>query len=378
MSGLRATSFKTTAIGQAVLALMLLLVVGSCGGVSNKPYAKLDGSPEGKPAPPLTLTSIIGIPQDKVQPFKDALSASAGRRDIAIVEGAFETGSLGLAGNFDIQPAGADVRLVYDWTLSDKAGTVLHKIAADEKAPAVGGDPWAAVTTEVLQRVAAYTAESLSSRLSQLGYATQVGGLPPPLDSFVLAQPGAEKDIDYETLHGPGRVDPAELAAMPPEGSLAETGSIDKPDADTAVAAAEPPSEAAKAKEEQAAKAAKADYQIKAVAVIPVKGSPGSGNAELTRAMRETLKLAGWPVISAPRADALTIKGKVKVSAVAGDTQKVSLAWTITAPNGKVLGTISQSNMVPAGAIDLGWGDSAIQVAEAAALGIFDLVKQLR
>ena len=87
---------------------------------------------------------------------------------------------------------------------------------------------------------------------------------------------------------------------------------------------------------------------------------------------------AGWPVISAPRADALIIKGKVKVSEAAGETQKVSLAWTISAPNGKVLGTISQSNMVPAGAIDLGWGDSAIQDAEAAALGIFDLVKQLR
>ena len=65
----------------------------------------------------------------------------------------------------------------------------------------------------MLQRVAAYTAESLSSRLSQLGYATQVGGLPPPLDSFAQAQPGAEKDIDYETLQGPGRVDPAVLAA---------------------------------------------------------------------------------------------------------------------------------------------------------------------
>jgi hypothetical protein len=366
------------AAGEVLLALWLLLIVGSCGGVSNKPYAKLDGSPEGNLLPPLTLTSVNGLPQSKLQPFKDALSASAGRRDIAIVEGAFETGSFGLAGNFDIQPAGGQVRLAYDWTLSDKAGTVLHTIASDEKAPAAGGDPWAAITTEVLQRVAAYTAESLSSRLSQLGYATQVGGLPPPLDSFVQAQSGAEKDIDYETLHGPGRVDPAELAAMPSEDIPAETGSLDKPAADTAVAAAEPPPEAAKAKEEQAAKAAKADYQIKAVAVIPVKGSPGLGNAELTRAMRETLKSAGWPVLSAPRADALVIGGKVKVSKAAGETQKVSLAWTITAPNGKVLGTISQSNMVPVGAIDVGWGDTAIQVAEAAALGIFDLVKKLR
>jgi len=377
MSGLRATSFNQTVrvAGHALLVIWLFLLLGSCGGLSNKPYAKLDGSPEGKPTPPLTLTSVTGLPQDKLQSLKGALSASAGRRDIAIVDGAFDTGTFALSGNFDIQPAGSQVRLAYAWMLSDKAGTVLHTIAADEKAPAVGTDPWSAVSKEVLQRVAAYTAESLSSRLSQLGYATQIAGLPPPLDSFVQAQPGAEKDIDYETLHGPGRVDPAELAAMYPEGMPAETGSIDKPAAESDVASAETAAADTKAKEERDAKA---DYQIKAVAVIPVKGSPGSGNAELTRAMRETLKSAGWPVISAPRADALTIKGKVKVSEVAGETQKVSLAWTISAPNGKVLGTISQSNMVPAGAIDLGWGDSAIQVAEAAALGIFDLVKQLR
>jgi hypothetical protein len=88
--------------------------------------------------------------------------------------------------------------------------------------------------------------------------------------------------------------------------------------------------------------------------------------------------LAGWPVISAPRADALTIGGKVKVDDAAGNAQRVSLAWTVSAPDGKVLGTISQSNTVPAGSIDLGWGDTAVMVAEAAALGIFDLVKKLR
>ena len=81
---------------------------------------------------------------------------------------------------------------------------MLHTISAEEVAPgSPAGDPWLQVTPAVLQRVAAYTAESLSSRLSQLGYATEVGGIPPPLETYAKAGPDADKDIDYETLYGP-------------------------------------------------------------------------------------------------------------------------------------------------------------------------------
>ena len=78
------------------------------------------------------------------------------------------------------------------------------------------GTPGQRLHPVVLGRVAAYTAENLSSRLSQLGYATQIGGVPPPVDAFAQAMPGAEKDIDFETLLGPGRGDPAVMAAASP------------------------------------------------------------------------------------------------------------------------------------------------------------------
>jgi len=365
--------------GQMLAALGLFVLLASCagGGGASKPFAKVDGSPNGKPAPPITLVSVSGLPDDKMRTFREALSASAGKRDIAIVEGAFDSGTFGLSGSFALRPAGGEVDLAYNWTLTDKAGTVLHTIVADERAPATGADAWTAITPLVLGRAAAYTAESLSSRLAQLGYATQVGGIPPPVDAFAMAMPGAENDIDYETLLGPGRGDPSVMAAAnPPADPHVQRIGPEEPVHDIAMAGAE--AEDAQAGKAEAEKAAKADYQIKAVAVMPVKGSPGDGNAQLTEAMRQTLRLAGWPVISAPRADALTIGGKVKLDDAGGNAQRVSLAWTISAPNGKVLGTISQSNTVPTGSIDLGWGDTAVQVAEAAALGIFDLVKKLR
>jgi hypothetical protein len=119
------------------------------------------------------------------------------------------------------------------------------------------------------------------------------------------------------------------------------------------------------------------ERQIRAVAVVPVKGSPGGGDAELTAAMRKTLSAAGWPVVSKPQPDALTVVGRVKV-VTKGEAQSVSLRWEVKSPNGKTLGDVKQANDVPLGSLDQGWGPAAAAVAEAAATGIFDIVKRYR
>ncbi len=94
--------------------------------------------------------------------------------------------------------------------------------------------------------------------------------------------------------------------------------------------------------------------------------------------MRQTLEKAGWPVLKAPRADALTISGKVRLEKPQGASQQVALRWTVSTPDGRSLGDIKQANSVPAGSLDQGWGDNAVPVAEAAATGIFDLIKIYR
>ena len=141
--------------------------------------------------------------------------------------------------------------------------------------------------------------------------------------------------------------------------------------AETEVAAAEP---------ETGNKAGKKDdgLQIRAVAVMPVKGSPGSGDAELTAAMRKTLIDAGWPVVTKRQPDALTIVGRVKVDDKTSAQQSVSVRWEVQSPDGKTLGDVSQANNVPRGALDAGWGMAAFAVAEAAASGIFDIVNRFQ
>lgn len=175
--------------------------------------------------------------------------------------------------------------------------------------------------------------------------------LQPPWEALVKAGPGAEKDIDLETLNGPQKTaepppdlepEPQEVAAAPaPKKSLPKPG----------------------------------DTEIKAVAVLQVSGS---GGAELTAAMRKNLKEAGWPVLSAARADALSIQGRVVVDPAKDGQQLVHLVWVVSTPKGKVLGDIKQNNPVPAGSLDAGWGENAGYASQAAAEGIFKLIEKFR
>jgi hypothetical protein len=177
----------------------------------------------------------------------------------------------------------------------------------------------------------------------------------PPWEALVQAGPGAENELDLETLNGPD-------AAVPPPPLIAEAEAAGQDQVEPLPAPKKPDKNA---------------VAIKAVAVPSVQGAAGQGNAELTQAMREVLRNAGWPVVNAPNASALTIRGKVK-SVRTGAVETVQLAWVVTTPDGKTLGDISQSNEVPAGSLDKGWGENARLATEAAATGIFKLIQNYR
>jgi hypothetical protein len=167
----------------------------------------------------------------------------------------------------------------------------------------------------------------------------------PPWEALVKAGPGAEKDIDLETLNGP------QVAAAP---APVETPVVPEP-------APTPPKPG--------------DTVIKAVAVLPVTGV---GGGELTAAMRKVLKDAGWPVISSKRADALTLQGSATLDAALNGQQMVHLVWRVLTPKGKDLGDIKQNNAVPAGSLNSGWGENAGFATQAAATGIFKLIDGFR
>src|SRR5262245_27562366 len=279
-----------------VLALMVLCLalLGGCAGGGSKPFAKGEGTPgpSGKTVPPIALLEVSGVPAAKLSQLKDALAIAAGKRDMAIVDSKIDSTTLTLTGSFIITPAAAAVRLGYNWTLTDSAGAVLHTISSEETAPgSPAGDPWLQITPTVLQRVAAYTAESLSSRLSQLGYATEVGGIPPPLETYARAGPDADKDVDYETLFGPQKAPSivAEAEGQPPMNAEATPPVDDKflavDDKAPATVEAEPADNGEIPAVSDTAKTdPKGRRQINAVVVLPVSGAPGTGNSDLTKA----------------------------------------------------------------------------------------------
>jgi hypothetical protein len=173
--------------------------------------------------------------------------------------------------------------------------------------------------------------------------------LRPPWEAFVKAGPDAEKEVDLETLNGAAKqvVEQQPIAELKPEPS---TPNKSKP----------------------------VDTVINAVAVLNVVGAKGKGNAQLTAAMRKVLQDAGWPVLVAARADAITIQGSVVVDAAQGGQQPVHIAWFVITPKGKSLGDVKQNNAVPAGSLDQGFGENAGFVAQAAADGIFKLIEKYR
>jgi hypothetical protein len=189
----------------------------------------------------------------------------------------------------------------------------------------------------------------------------------PPWETFVKAGPGAENDLDLETLNGPQQVEP-EIATTPkPQAPpLEQIAEVPEPEAVVPKPAPAP------------APAKPGQTVIAAVAVPTVKGAPGEGNAELTTAMRNALKKAGWPVLEAPRKDALVVQGQVAIAPVQGDSQTVKIIWVVNSPDGKLLGDLKQDNAVPAGSLDQSWGENAGFAADAAAEGIFELIKKYR
>jgi hypothetical protein len=182
----------------------------------------------------------------------------------------------------------------------------------------------------------------------------------PPWETLVKAGPGADKELDLETLNGAG-------------GQLASSTAVTPPPAATPDRADEK-----QRMNDDADKPIKKAVVIKSVAVPLVQGAAGSGNADLTEAMRQVLREAGWPVVNNPAPDALTIRGKVTMAAAKGASQTVKLEWVITSPDGKRLGDIAQANDVEAGSLAKGWGENARFASEAAAEGIFKLIQGYR
>jgi hypothetical protein len=115
------------------------------------------------------------------------------------------------------------------------------------------------------------------------------------------------------------------------------------------------------------------------LALRPVTGAPGDGERSLTRAMDSALRRAHIALADKPSdRESFVLTGTVKLSPPQGGKQQVQVHWALLDPNGRQIGQVSQENAVPAGSLDVAWGDIAYAVADAAAPGIAALVERAK
>ena len=113
--------------------------------------------------------------------------------------------------------------------------------------------------------------------------------------------------------------------------------------------------------------------------VEEVRGAPGEGGPALARAMRRSLARIG--IAPAPAGDeaALRVSGAVSIAGNdrAPEGADVTIAWRVVRPDGGEVGTVTQSNRVPAESLEGRWEALARTIARAGAPGIAELVRRV-
>ncbi|MBX6375001.1 MAG: hypothetical protein IRZ13_12295 [Acetobacteraceae bacterium] len=110
--------------------------------------------------------------------------------------------------------------------------------------------------------------------------------------------------------------------------------------------------------------------------LMPVRGAPGDGNAALTARMRDFLSNRGFLVQDQAERAEYGVEGVVEIAQGATPAvQRVEVQWIVTRRDGQELGRVVQLNEVPAGSLNGLWGDVAYVVAQQAAGGVRDVIR---
>ena len=112
------------------------------------------------------------------------------------------------------------------------------------------------------------------------------------------------------------------------------------------------------------------------IAIAAVEGAPGDGDISLRRAMAYELRRLGVAVTEDRAAAATIVRGAVRLGDAGDGTETVEIVWTALSAEGDELGTVTQANRVPKGALARSWGATAILAARAAAAGIARLIER--
>lgn len=302
-------------IASTALAALVLASLSACGGGSGGPSGGLLSSATSLfgGSTKVAVAPIIGTPPQVAQDLTDALVAAGKDRRLTLIPGTGKA-NYTLRGYLVASSEKTGSKISYIWDVTDAQGSRVTRVSGDEViAGRSGADPWSGVDSAAIRSIAGKTTSQLAASLPKGG-----GG-------------GSTTSV-----------------AAVSEGSPAATSS--------APAASAP------------------GVKYAGVVVAPVAGAPGDGQRSLTTALKKRLYAGGVKLANGPAVNVYTVKGSVVLGDASGGKQSIRIDWLVLDPSGKRLGTVSQQNMIPKGALNGPWGAIADAAAGAAASGIIKLL----
>ncbi len=296
------------------------------------------GQPSGRAK--VTIAPVIGAPDAVAKQLAAQLSSEIERKNVTVARVPGTPSDYTVRGYIVSAKESVGTKISYIWDLTDTQGKRVTRITGEELlANASGTDPWAAVTPDVVGKIAGKTASSIAT------------WLPSQQTTSAMLAPGSPTIPRATSPSLPTPVvaaTPAAGVALTPRPTpiaTNTTGSITQPG--------------------------------KLLAMVPsVTGAPGDGGVSLTGALQRELARKGVALSNAPSGQTYTVAGNVIVGQGKQGKQPIQIAWNVKDPTGKKLGTVLQKNEIPQGSLDGAWGQTADAAAVAAAQGILKLLPQ--
>ena len=345
------TTFDTAAAWHKIKPITLALCVSSLAfglagcetasslfsSMSDAPTAAVASAPATAPTTrpaQVAIAPVIGPPDTVSKQLQAQLAGDLEKQNIRVAKSAGESAQYTLRGYVvsSIDKKGSRAKISYIWDVTDAAGKGVHRVSGEELAPSGNShDPWTAVTGPVVEAITSKTVD-------------------------------VAHGLAAEPVGSAGRCERRRLRCLHRPRALT-TGSS-TPTAGTAPPAAP-----------RATGSIGTGGAIKARVPI-VNGAPGDGSSSLRMALQRELSRNGVALSETTAPDTYTVEGKVAMGASADGKQPITIDWSVSDPNGKKLGSVSQKNEVPQGSLDGPWGKTADAAAAAAAQGILKLLPQ--
>ncbi len=109
---------------------------------------------------------VVGAPANAATPLAGRLSARAGAHGIALVGTGDSSATLVMKGYFSAISDSGQTTVIYVWDVTDPAGTRVHRIQGQAKAPSSGADGWDDVRPATMESIADETIDRLATWLS--------------------------------------------------------------------------------------------------------------------------------------------------------------------------------------------------------------------